>query len=162
MSANVNIDLIEILVIGTAESGKTTLLETICRSVQQDGGWTAGMLRVDESLKARFTEPPHAAFMYLRDIIEDTAASACLVMMDSTRPEFFGETVAILQSIRNAQPDIPVVLVANKQDHRAAWGADDIRIGLNISASIPVVGCVATERKQVKHALITLFNTIFQ
>ena len=158
---SVGVEVIEILIVGTASSGKTTLLETLCRTVNQDGDWNAGRLRIDETLDARFTEPPHAAFMWLREIIEDTEASACIVMIDSARPECFGETVGILQALLNAQPDLPMILVANKQDQPHAWSADDIRLGLRIPSSIPVVPCVATDRSQVKRAVITLFNTVF-
>lgn len=158
---SVGIEVIEILIVGTTGSGKTTLLETLCRNMQQDGDWNAGRLRVDETLDARFTEPPHAAFMWLREIIEETEATACLLMIDSTRPEHFGETVGILQTLLNVQPDMPVVLVANKQDQPNAWSADDIRLGLRIPSDIPVVPCVANDRSQVKKAVITLFNSIF-
>jgi signal recognition particle receptor subunit beta len=76
-------------------------------------------------------------------------------------PEYFGEAISILQTIRAYHEDVPCVIAANKQDQPHAWSANDVRIGLGIPGDIPVVPCVANQFKSVRDVVIELLYKIF-
>jgi signal recognition particle receptor subunit beta len=87
---------------------------------------------------------------------------AYIVMLDSVRSEIFGETIAILQTIRAFHPSTPIALVCNRQDHPMAWSAEDIRLGLGIPNDILVKPCVSTNMQSVKEIVIDLLYAIWK
>lgn len=168
MSTGVNTVIVEILVAGLPSSGKSSLMRTISQRTgfrnNDPKDWHSGYLTIDENLDVHFIEPPSSAsfdFIWLRDLISQTDVPGFIVMCDSTRPEFFGETVGILQTIRYYYPETPCVLVANKQDHKEAWSAEDIRLGLGIPSDILVLPCVASDVETVKDVVLQLLYQIF-
>ena len=52
--------------------------------------------------------------------------------------------------------DIPLVVVANKQDKLNAWHPDMIRVALSVPPDMPVLPCVATTGEGVAEAMINL------
>lgn len=167
MSTGVDTVIVEILVTGLPSSGKSSLMRTISNRTgfhnNDPAEWHSGYLNVEDGLDVHFIEPPASPnfdFIWLRDLIAQTDVPGFIVVCDSTRPEFFGETVGILQTIRAYHPDTPCVLVANKQDHTHAWGAEDIRIGLGIPNDILVVPCVAHSVEPVKDVVLQLLYQI--
>src|SRR5512141_1618081 len=76
-----------------------------------------------------------------------------VVMVDSTRPETFREAKSILETFRAYAPT-PYVVTANKQDQEEAWSLDDMRIALRLAPQVKLIPCVATNREQVKNALL--------
>lgn len=160
---------VEILVTGLPSSGKSTLVHTISQQTgfkdDDPNGWRIGKLRIEDGLDVQFMEPPALAyfdFIELRETIAHADVHGFIVMCDSTLPEFFGETVGILQTIRAHHPDTPTVLVTNKQDAAHAWGADDIRLVLGIPEDILVLPCTANESKYVKEVVLRLLYRIFE
>ncbi|GAB4522931.1 MAG: hypothetical protein OHK0046_36180 [Anaerolineae bacterium] len=168
MSAGIEAITVEILVTGLPSSGKSTLMQTISHQTGYENddptSWHTGTLTVEEGLDVHFVEPPsldHFDFIELRDLISDADVHGFIVMCDSTLPEFFGETLSILQMIRAYHPETPCVLVGNKQDEDHAWSAEDIRIGLGIPNDILVLPCVAMEQRSVKQIVLALLYKIF-
>lgn len=163
MDAAVDTKVLEILVTGMPEAGKSTFVRTISSHVQEAQGWLTGAVTANEYLRLRFLEPPQQPefdFIWLRELIEHVDVPGYIVVCDSTRTDYFGALVALLETIHLNHPDTPCMLVANKQDHPDAWPAEDIRLGLGLPDSIQVVGCTATDIKDVKHAIVQLLYCI--
>lgn len=166
MTTGVDVEVLEILVIGLPGSGKTSLMKTISQHTfyenDDPADWHLGELAVDTNLHVQFMEPPAVSgfdFIYLRDIIVNMDVPAFMVVMDSTASEFFGETIGILQTVIAHHPTTPCVLVANKQDQPDAWSPDDIRMGLGIPDTIAVLPCTASQTASVKEVVLqTLYH----
>lgn len=160
--------VVEIIVVGLANSGKTTFIKTISQHTQWENaesqGWLFGQLSLDDALIVHFLEPPALNtfdFMWLRELISGSSAAGYIVVLDSARTDRFGESISILQTIRAYHPDTPVVVAATKQDTIQAWSADDIRLGLRIPEEIPVLPCVSSQLPLVKEAVLQLLYRIF-
>lgn len=159
-------DVVKLLVTGLAQSGKTQFIESISQYTEwqsQPGtSWFFGRVRVDQSLILHFLEPPMGKefdFMWLRDVVSKVRATGFVVMMDSSRPQTFGEFLSIVYTIKGFHHDVPMVVAANKQDHRRAWSADDIQMGLGIR-DIPLLPCIAHDRQMVREIVIELLYQV--
>jgi hypothetical protein len=155
--------LVEFIVLGLPQAGKTTFIRTISPQIKwqdnQTNNWLFGLLPVDENLKIHFMEPPATTefdFMWTREIIAESEADGYIVVMNSADPQRFGEAIYILQTIRAYHPELPIVIAANFQDVPNAWSADDIRIGLGIPDDMPVINCIATRANSVKQPVLEL------
>lgn len=158
--------VLDILVMGLGGSGKTTLMQTISQRTQwrKNNTWHIGEVVVDERLTLSFLEPPaHRSFdfLWMRDLIAQSEVTGYIVVFDCTMPEYFGEAVSILHTIRAYHEDTACVVAANKQDHAHAWGAEDIRIGLGIPTNIPVLPCIASSLPMVREVVLQLLYRIF-
>lgn len=165
MSTIVKIETVEIIVTGMPGSGKSTFIKTICPRSRELHGWYTGDLSVDDELRLKFLEPPKLKqfdFIWLRELIEHVNVPGFVVMCDSTQPEYFGAVVCLLETIKAYHPETPCILVANKHDDPRAWHVDDIRLGLGIPDSIPVVPCIASEFEYVKDVIIKMLYQIFE
>jgi signal recognition particle receptor subunit beta len=159
------IQTVEILVTGLPQAGKSTFLEAITTDTQSAQGWYWGNVMVDDSLKIKFLEPPglkHFDFLWLRGLVEHVTVDAFVVVCDSTRPEYFGAVVSLLEVIHFNHPNTPCVLVGNKQDIDGAWAAEDIRLGLGIPDIIDVSPCTAPNRGDVKRIVVDILYKIFK
>lgn len=155
---------IEILVTGLPESGKSTFLDTISPRTQHAQGWYWGDVVVDDNLCLKFLEPPGLKqfdFIWLRELVEHVSVAGFVVVCDSTRPEYFGAVVSLLEVIHFNHPNTPCVLVTNKQDIDGAWSAEDIKIALGIPDIIPVSPCTAQNRADVKRIIVDMLYKIF-
>lgn len=159
-------EVIKIIVTGLSQSGKTSFIQHISQYTewQSEPGnsWFFGRVRVDASLILHFLEPPMARqfdFMWLREVMSRIHATGFIVMVDSTRPQYFGEFLSILYTIRGYHHDAPLVVAANKQDAPRAWGAEDIQLGLGIR-DIPVRSCVANDPELVRDTVIELLYQV--
>lgn len=96
------------------------------------------------------------------DFMWDTLAEGCIgyvVMVDSCRPAHLAETVRLME--RFAQiTDVPFVVAANKQDDPSALPISYVRRRLQLPHEISIVPCVANDRENVKHVLLTLLGQI--
>lgn len=165
MTASVDVQIVDIIVTGPPESGKTTFIHSISHHAETIEGWYAGLVTVDDGLEAQFLEPPaiySADFMWLRSMIEEENVPGYVVVCDSTRPEHFGETIAIIQTIRMFHPTMPLVVAANKQDDPAAWSPQDIRLALGIAGDIPVLACVAYNAARVRDVILQLLYALWK
>ena len=157
--------IIDIIVTGISRTGKSSFIRSLTQQAHYSHGWFSGVIPVDTNLDAHFVEPPaiHSSdYLWLRDMIASEDVPAYIVMLDSARPETFGETIAVLQTIRAFHPKTPIALVCNRQDHPMAWSEDDIRLGLGIPDDILVKPCVATSMQSVKDVVIDLLYAIWR
>jgi signal recognition particle receptor subunit beta len=164
MSIAIQPQVLELLVTGLPSSGKSTFVNSISSQVRDAQGWFCGELIVDRELHLKFLEPPQLHqfdFIWLRELIEHVNVPGFIVLADSTRPEYFGALVSLLETIHYNHPETPCVLVTNKQDQPEAWRADDIHLGLGLPDFIPVYPCDARKRADVKHVTVQLLYKIF-
>src|SRR5690606_11688892 len=111
---------------------------------RKHNSWFFGRVRVDSSLILHFYEPPinrQYDFIWLREVMSRIRATGFIVMVDSAKPQHFGEFLSILYTIRGYHGNAPLVVAANKQDNRNAWYPEDIRMGLGIR-DVSVQPCV--------------------
>lgn len=167
-SAEVKTDILNIAIIGLFGAGKTTFVKTISQRTAERGEgmarWFYGKVNVDETLVLQFTEPPSAErfdFMWLRDLVEGLDAQGYIVIVDSTKPESFGEFISVLYTIRAQHANVPIVIAANKQNHYRAWSTNDLRVMLRISDDIPIMPCIASDFEVVKNVVLRLMYQIF-
>lgn len=160
----VELYVMDIMVIGVRNVGKSTFLRAFTQPNTDADGWNTGSINVSDEVDAQFIEPPpsySANYMWMHDLIEESDPHGFIVMCDSTRPECFSETIGILQTVRRIHPETPCVLVANKQDDPYAWSVDDIRLGYNIANDIVILPCVANNHKSVRNVVIELLTAIW-
>lgn len=82
-----------------------------------------------------------------------------IVLVDSCRPAYFGETQRLMERFAEIT-DAPFVVAANKQDDPAALPPFYVRRRLGVSTEIPVLPCVGNDRASVKTVLISLLKHI--
>jgi signal recognition particle receptor subunit beta len=162
------VDLLNLGIIGLHGAGKTTFINTISQRTRRRGAkphqWHYGQVDVDPTLTLQFTEPPSPArfdFFALRERVDSLNVSGYIVFVDSTKPQTFGEFISVLYTIRAYHDDVPVLVVANKQNHYRAWNVNDLRTMLRIQDDIPVMPCVATDFEIVKNTVIRMLYMIF-
>lgn len=167
-ATQVDVTILEVIVIGLGGSGKTTLMRSISQknewSDPQQRGWHSGRLMVDDTLMLNFLEPPANRsfdFLWMRELIGSVDVPGYIVVFDATAPEYFGEAISILQTIRAYHEETPCVVAVNKQDHPDAWSANDVRIGLGIPNDIPVLPCIAHRPDSVREVVLQLLYRIF-
>ncbi|MEO1162401.1 MAG: ADP-ribosylation factor-like protein [Chloroflexota bacterium] len=157
---------VKIIVTGLSGSGKTSFIERVSQYTETEGSvdhhWFFGRVRVDSNLILHFYEPPMEAqfdFMWLREVMQRIRATGFIIMVDSARPQQFGEFLSILYTIRGYHEGAPIVVAANKQDHRRAWHHDDIRLGLGIR-DVSVMPCVTSSHNAVRDVVVELLYQV--
>lgn len=161
-------EIIEIIITGLPQTGKTTFIRSLCSTVHVDGdgeGWHYGALPIDKELTVHFVEPPqmkHFDFLWMRELIASAEVAGYICLFDSVDTRLFGESVAILETIRSEHPGMPLAVAANRQDLAGAWTPDDIRMGLGIPDDIPVLPCIANKQSLVREIVIELLYRIFE
>lgn len=159
-------DVVKIIVTGLAQSGKTSFIKRVSQYTEWQGrehdSWFFGRVRVDSSLILHFYEPPMSRqfdFIWLQKVMSHIRATGFVAMVDSTRPQHFGEFLSILYTIRGYHENPPLVVAANKQDRRKSWHPEDIRLGLGIR-DVSVKPCVADDHNSVREVVIDLLYQV--
>lgn len=160
------------VIAGPFSSGKTTFLQALCEKGpwlteeeitvgKIDGKQTTtvaveyGYSVLDGKMLNFFGTPGIKRF----EAVWDFAASGIdglFLVVDST--ELKMTDIKELLSFYRRYGDIPMVVVANKQDLPTAKTPEEIRTILELDPSIPVVSATATEEKNVEQALQALLN----
>lgn len=164
MSEQVVDQVVEIIVIGLNGSGKSSLLKSISQQTTAENDWFIGRLAVDENLYVHFLEPPLGPqfdYLMIRDVIAQNDVEGFIVVMDSTQPARFGESVSILQTVRACHADTPVVVACTRPDGPDAWAAADIQLALGIEQHVPVLPVIATDFNSVREAVLQLLYKVF-
>jgi uncharacterized protein len=153
---------LKIVVTGTSNSGKTSF----CYSISPNWYTESHFLRfinfeIDEKHLLELFEPPSThGFDFTRETVAE-GMIGIVIVMDSSNPQTFRESKIFFETFRANSP-IPFVIAANKQDLEGAWPAEDLRIVLRIPPEIPIIPCVASDKKSVANVLIALCEQVLR
>lgn len=167
-SGRAGVDVLKLLVTGPYSAGKSTVVSNLSRKAAsiEALGTTVGFdfgRKYDEinvfDLHI-FGTPGHTRFAFLQEILARGSAGVLLVV-DSTNPETFSLARDILFRVkREISGEVPVVILANKQDLNGALSPEEVAKQLNIGVDIPVVGTVATQNQGLREALQLILKQI--
>jgi len=118
-----------------------------------------GLIEVQGAKFYLFPSPNTLRFPLLFDLGDDFLGY--VIMVDSSLPESFTETRGIISTFTTYIPR-PFVIAANKQDKPYAWDVEALRIALRVSDEIPIVPCIAHDKKSVANVLIALCEEILK
>ncbi|MFW9993821.1 MAG: ATP/GTP-binding protein [Candidatus Odinarchaeota archaeon] len=130
----------KIVVLGPYNSGKSTLVNKICRgssmSIEAPTGTTIaldhGTIDVFGITIYLFGTPGLERFEILRKILTQ-GADGCIMVIDSVNKASFNEAKKIFDAFRDYFPeDTPVILAANKQDLDDAAKPEEVLAGTGI------------------------------
>nr|MDO8078449.1 GTP-binding protein [Candidatus Freyarchaeota archaeon] len=163
-----DLEVLKILVTGPYNAGKSTVVSNLSRKATsiEALGTTVGFdfgRKYDEinvfDLHI-FGTPGHTRFAFLQEILARGSAGVLLVV-DSTNPETFGLARDILYRVkREISENVPVVILANKQDLEGALSPEEVAKQLSIGVDVPVVGTVATQHQGLREALQLILKEI--
>ena len=161
-------DVVKLIVIGSKGAGKTQFIQTISQYTEWQGetdtSWFFGRVRVDANLILHFLEPPmnkQFDFIWLREVMSRIRATGFIIMVDSTKPHYFGEFLSILYTIRGFHHDAAMVVACNKQDKHNAWGVEDIKLGLGIR-DVAMLPCITSDYNHVRDVVLDLLYQVMR
>ena len=155
----------KILVTGPYHAGKTTVvhaLSTRAVSVQRRGTTIAldfGHLEYKGFTADLFGTIGQQRFDPILEQLGGESLGVILVV-DSTKPETFPRAFEMLRKARVY--GLPLVVFANKQDLPGALTPEDVRKSMHLPPDVPVIGTVATEKKNIYEGLERLLKMIFK
>lgn len=118
-----------------------------------------GRLSIARDLAADlFALPGGRTFDLLWEILA-RATTSLIALVDSTRPDTFRETKAIIEFFQRLRP-MPYLIAATKQDHPNAWTPDELRPALRLPEQVAVLPCVATNRESCAQVTLELIDRI--
>jgi hypothetical protein len=169
---------VKMVITGPFSAGKTEFIQSVSeidvvsteRKISSDAervkedttvAMDFGRITVDDDLVLYlFGTPGQRRFDFMWEILSE-GMLGFVVLVDSVRPETFREARHILEVFK-AYANTPYVVAANKQDLPDSWSPDDVRIALKIDKTIKVLGCVATDKEDVKAVLLELLYSILE
>jgi uncharacterized protein len=118
-----------------------------------------GTIAISEAITLYlFGTPGQERFDFMWDILSE-GCIGYVVLVDSCRPAHLAETRHLIERFA-AITDAPFVVAANKQDDPTALPSDYIRKRLQLSPSVPMLPCIASDRASVKAVLLGLLAHI--
>ncbi len=102
--------------------------------------------------------PVQLHFSYVRDSMR-VNSDGVLFVVDASDPARIGDALAILAETRAAQGDLPIEIVANKQDLPEAATPEQVALWLGVEKTTPMT---AKDRVSCKDALVRLLARIEQ
>ncbi|NWJ44725.1 MAG: ATP/GTP-binding protein [Chloroflexi bacterium] len=112
----------------------------------------------DDLVLHLFGTPGQKRFDFMWEILSE-GMLGLIVLIDSTRPDTFRETIRIIEFFTGYRKT-PFIVACNKQDLENAWSPEDIRYSLRLSSDVKVIPCVSKDRDSVKKVLLELLYTI--
>src|SRR5215211_1165427 len=91
----------------------------------------------DDLVLHLFGTPGQKRFDFMWEILAE-GMLGLVVLVDSTRPETFRETLRIIDFF-NSYQTIPMVVAANKQDLENAWTPDELRLALRLPRDVKIL-----------------------
>ncbi|MDL1901004.1 hypothetical protein FBR02_09575 [Anaerolineae bacterium CFX9] len=157
---------LNVVVTGTARSGKKTFVDAIRERESFEGGFNAlrnyfGRVRLTPDLTLFLFPASAKRHLALIGEILDSGFLGVVVLVDSTNPESFKDARAMLDSLRANAP-APYIIAANKQDAPGAWGIEDLRIALRVDEDMLIMPCNSRDRDSVKAVLLALFDRVLE
>jgi small GTP-binding protein len=160
----------KVVVTGPFNAGKTAFIQTISdiamvtterrisdASVASAGksettvAMDYGQKRLGDALLHLYGTPGQVRFEFMWSILAKEM-DAFVLLVDSTDKVSFMDAKQMMRQFRK-QARVPYVVVANKQDHRAAIPPAEIQRLLAVSKDVAVMPCVAREKESVLQVL---------
>lgn len=151
-----------ILVTGPYHAGKSTVVQNLSQtavSVDRMGTTVAfdyGSLDVSGVSVGLLGTPGQERFEFIFKIFA-REVNGILLVVDSTKP---GELERAKEMRKLAGEQIPMVVLANKQDLPEALSIGEIRKALGLGEDVPVVGTIATNGSGLREGLEKLVGII--
>jgi len=154
----------KILVTGPYNAGKTTVVHALSvRAVSVDRKGTTVALDFGHLEYKGFSADLFGTIGQQRfdPILEQLGGETLgvILVVDSTKPETFPRALEMLRKAKVY--GLPLVVFANKQDLPGALSPEEVRERMHLPPEIPVIGTVATERKNLIKGVETLLSLIF-
>ena len=167
---------VKIVVTGPFAAGKTTLIRTISeitvlstergitddtrsRKAETTVAMDFGRITIDRDLVLYlFGTPGQERFDFMWEILGE-GMLGYVVLVDASRPETMAEAETILAAFRR-MARVPFVVALNRADERGSLTEDAVRSALDLSGSVPVVSCDATDKDSVKNVLLALLYSV--
>ncbi|MCP4230502.1 MAG: GTP-binding protein, partial [bacterium] len=105
-----------------------------------------------------FGTPGQDRFDFMWDILSKNMVGF-IVMIDSTNPNSYDETEAIISYFKELS-DVPYVLVANKQDEPEADSPDEIRDVLGLAGEEQILPCTASNPNSASQVIREIVEMI--
>lgn len=169
---------VKVVITGTVNSGKTQFIRTISEievvSTERKTTDETHFLKQETTVAMDFGRitvgrdvvlhlfgtPGQKRFDFMWEILSE-GTLGLIVLVDSTRPETFRETLRIVDFFSSYR-ESPYVVVANKQDQENAWAPEELRLALRLPEEVKVLPCIATDRESVKAVLLELLYVVLQ
>jgi len=154
----------KILVTGPYNAGKTTVVHALStRAVSVDRKGTTIALDFGHLEYKGFSADLFGTIGQQRfdPILEQLGGETLgvILVVDSTKPETFSRALEMLRKAKVY--GLPLVVFANKQDLPRALPPEEVKERMRLPPEIPVVGTVATEKKNLLNGVETLLSLIF-
>src|SRR4051812_40848635 len=172
----VTLQTVKMVVTGAVASGKTEFIKTISEidviSTERKATDETSLIKKETTVAMDFGRivvaedivlhlfgtPGQRRFDFMWEIVAESALGL-IVLVDSTRPDSFRETLRIIDFF-TASRNIPFIVACNKQDVEDAWAPEDIRHYLRLPETVRIVPCVALDGDQVRNVLLELLYTV--
>jgi len=169
----------KILVTGPFNSGKTTLVKTLCelsmtteRPISREEerqkkptttvGMDFGVVNLGDGYYVRlFGTPGQRRFSFIWHILAQSM-HGYILMVDSTDESSIIDAQAILDEFRRAYPGTPFVVAANKQDIEDALTPEDVRFAMNLGEDVLVIPSIAKDHEKAWSVLGALLEVILE
>jgi signal recognition particle receptor subunit beta len=145
-----------IVPIDTATSEGRTLDKAL-KAIAMDCGWVPVD---DNSLIYLFGTPENRRFDFMWEILAE-GMLGFIVIVDSSIPETFLESKAIMETYRAYAPT-PIVIALNKQDKAEAVTADQFRALSGVGDEVKIVPSVALNPDSARNALLELIYLVLE
>jgi small GTP-binding protein len=167
---------VKIVVTGPFAAGKTTLIRTIseitvlstergitddtkARKAETTVAMDFGRITIDRDLVLYlFGTPGQERFDFMWEILGE-GMLGYVMLIDASRPETYAEALNILEAFRR-MARVPFVIALNRTDGLDARAENDLRDALQLSDSVPIVPCDATDKESVKTVLLALLYSV--
>jgi len=155
----------KILVTGPYNAGKTTVVHALSkRAVSVDRAGTTVALDFGHLEYKGFYADVFGTVGQQRfdPILEQLGGESfgVILVVDSTKPETFPRAMEMLRKAKVY--GLPLVVFANKQDLPGALSPEEVKRRMKLPEDVPVIGTVATEKKNIFEGLELLLDLIFK
>jgi uncharacterized protein len=124
-----------------------------------NGYWN---FEIDEQNLLQFLTLPDARrYDFMWDEFDTNSIIGYIVTLDSVSTIEFSRAISIANTLPAYYP-LPLVIAVTKQDVEGAWDVEALRIVLRIPPEIPIIPCVATDKKSVANVLIALCEEVLR
>lgn len=169
----------KIVVTGPFNSGKTTLVKTLCelsmtterpltreeekrKKPSTTVGMDFGVIDLGDGYYVRiFGTPGQRRFSFIWHILAKSM-HGYILMVDSTDESSIIEAQEMLEEFRSIYPTTPFIVAANKQDLEGALTPEDVKIAMSLGDEINVVPSIAKDHESAWNVLRTLLEIIIE